>query len=222
MSNAYYSNASVSVSDIQVQDDRIFGYAAPQAGGPCLLRLSADDTPISFAVAAAYSEAAAKDGLPSGWCGFELHGLRTAIGLGDRVEVSCAVSGRILKSLTPSREDMPASAATSRSLKVEELLRLVREPRSCPGIKQMLPFAMNHYRRHGPQSLRDMTYLTLLGRWPDASSPYPDDSVPEEEKRITGYLEDLFESDEFDAKWAGGMPGGPFHPDFRFDTTGLL
>lgn len=218
---SHYSNAPVAVSEILVEGDRIFGYAAPQAGEPCLLRLSADDTPIGFAVAAGYSKAAAKEGLRSGWCGFELHGLRTAIGLGDRIEVSCAVSGRVLKAILVSGEDMPPPPAATRSLTVEDFLNVVREPRCSPGMEQLLPFALNHYRRHGPQSFRDMAYLTLLGRWPDEAAAYPDDTIDEDEKRITNYLESLVWSDEFGAKWAGQLPG-PFHAGFRFDTTGLL
>lgn len=221
MTSPHYSNAPVAVSEVLVEGDRIFGYAAPQAGGPCLLRLSADDTAVSFAVAGGYSKAAAREGLRSGWCGFELHGVRTAIGLGDRVEVSCAVSGRILKSLLLGGDDMPAAPSATRSLTVEELLHVVREPRSSPSLEQLLPFAMNHYRRHGTQSFRDMAYLTLLGRWPDATAAYPDDAIAEEERRLTAYLEDLVWSEEFGAKWAGQLPG-PFHPGFRFDPTGLL
>lgn len=222
MNSPYYSNARVSVADVRIQDGRIFGYAAPQAGGPCLLRLTADDTPISFAVAASYSKTAAKEGLRSGWCGFELHGLRTAIGLGDRVEVSCVVSGRILKSLPSKDESMPPPPTATRSLTVEGLLSLVREPRTCSEAEQILPFAMNHYRRHGAQAFRDMAYLTLLSRWPDASAPYPDDAISQEERRISRYLEDIIGSGEFVSKWGGELPGGPFHPNFRFDTTGIF
>lgn len=221
MSNAHYSNPPVAVADVLIEGARIFGYAAPQSGGPCLLRLSANDTPVSFAVAGGFSPAAAKEGLRSGWCGFELHGLRAAIALGERVEVACAVSGRILKSLSLDADDMPPPPAVARSLSVEELLREVRQPRCSPGVEQLLPFALNHYRRHGAQSFRDMAYLTLLGRWPDAAAAYPDAAIAEDEKRVSVYLEDLVWSEEFGAKWAGQLPG-PHHPDFRFDTAGLL
>lgn len=222
MNKPYYSNAPVSVAEVIVNGESIIGFAAPQSGGPCLLKLTADDTPISFAVAAAYSEAAATEGLRSGWCGFELHGLRAAIALGGRVEVSCAVSGRILKSLTFKGDDMPSPAATSHSLTVEDLLGMIRKPRSCSGADQILPFAMNHLRRHGVQSFRDMAYLTLLGRWPDGSAPYPEDHIAEEKKRISVYLDALLESEEFQSKWAEQLLPGPFHPNFRFDTTGIL
>lgn len=222
MTNSYSSYTPVSVFDCDIKGDRIVGYAMPQAVGPCLLRLSSDDTPISYATATAYSETAAAQGLRGGWCGFELHGLRLAMGLGERVEISCAVSGRILKSVPATLADMPAAPAASRSLTVEGLLRLVREPRSCASTAQLLPFALNHYRRHGAQSFRDRAYLTILGRWPDALAPYPDDSIAEEELRIATYIEDLADSAELTEKWTEGTFIGPFHPDFRFDTTGLL
>ncbi|MEN5146855.1 hypothetical protein [Brevundimonas diminuta] len=221
MSRSQYAHAPVAVSEVLVEGGRVFGYAAPQSGASCLLRLSANDTPISFAVASSFSDAAAKEGLRSGWCGFELHGLRSAIALGERVEVACAVSGRILKSMTLGPDDMPAPSGGSRSLSVEELLAEIREPRCCPNVEKLLPFAMNHFRRHGEQSFRDMTYLTMLGRWPDNAAPRPDNKIAEEEKRILVYLKDITSSGEFDMKWAGQLPG-PYHPDFRFDTTGLL
>lgn len=221
MSNSQYSHAPVAAYDIAIEGSRIFGYAAPQSGGPCLLRLSSDDTPINFAVAGAYSEAAANQGIRSGWCGFELHGLRLAIALGERVEIACAVSGRILKAHNYNAEDMPPLSAVSRSLSVEELLSEIRGPRCCPSPEILLPFALNHYRRHGAQAFRDMAYLTLLGRWPDAAAPYPDERIAEDEKRILAYIDDLVSSEEFLSRWGGQLPG-PFHPDFRLDTTGLL
>lgn len=221
MTTPRYSNAPVAVSEVLIEGARVFGYAAPQSGAPCLLRLSANDTPVSFTVAGGFSEAAAKEGLRSGWCGFELHGLRAAIALGERVEVACAVSGRILKSMTLGADDMPSPLGATRSLSVEDLLAEVRQPRCCPDLEQLLPFAMNHFRRHGDQSFRDMAYLTLLGRWPDNAAPRPDSKIAEEEKRVWTYLEDIVSSSEFDAKWAGQLPG-PYHPDFRFDSTGLL
>lgn len=221
MTSPHYSNAPVAVSEVLIEGARVFGYAAPQSGGPCLLRLSANDTPISFAVAGGFSAAAAKEGLRSGWCGFELQGLRAAIALGERVEIACAVSGRILKSVSLDAEDMPPPPSVTRSLSVEELLSEVRAPRGCPGLEQLLPFAMNHYRRHGAQSFRDMAYLTLFGRWPDEAAAHPDGEIVEDEKRISAYLDDLVWSEEFASKWAGQLPG-PYHPDFRFDTTGLL
>ncbi|WP_427790994.1 hypothetical protein [Brevundimonas diminuta] len=221
MSASHYANAPVAVSEVLVEGARVFGYAAPQSGGPCLLRLSANDTPISFAVAAGYSAAAAKEGLRSGWCGFELHGLRSAIALGERVEIACAVSGRILKSMTLDADDMPPAPGATRSLGVEELLAEVRQPRCCPELAQLVPFAVNHLRRHGDQSFRDMAYLTLLGRWPDNAAPRPDSKIAEEEKRVATYLSGITASKEFAEKWGTQLPG-PYHPDFRFDTTGLL
>lgn len=221
MNSSQYSHAPVTAYDIVVEGGRIFGYAAPQSGGPCLLRLSADDTPISFAMAGGFSEVAAAEGLRSGWCGFELHGLRLAIALGERIEIACAVSGRILKTMTFGAGDMPPLSTVSRSLSVEELLSEVRAPRCCPNLETLLPFALNHYRRHGVQSFRDMAYLTLLGRWPDAAAPYPDGEIAEDEKRISSYIDDLVWSEEFGSRWGGQLPG-PYHPDFRLDTTGLL
>lgn len=216
-----YAHSPVSVFEAAVEDGVIVGYAAPQSGSPCLLRLSSDNLPISFAAAAGFSDAAAAAGLRSGWCGFRLHGLRQAVAVGERIEISCAASGRILKTLEGGEAAMPASAPAVKSLTVLDFLAEVREPRMCVSSEQLLPFALNHYRRHGGQSFRDMAYVTLLGRWPDAAAPHVDESIEIEEERILAYVDDLIESDEFNRKWNGMIPG-PFHQDFRLDTTGLI
>lgn len=216
-----YAHSPVSVFEAAVEDGVIVGYAAPQSGAPCLLRLSSDDAPISFATAAGYSDAAAAAGLRSGWCGFALHGLRQAVAIGDRIEISCAVTGNVLKTLSGGEAAMPTAPSSVKSLSVLEFLAEVRQPRTCVSGEQLLPFALNHYRRHGGQSFRDMAYVTLLGRWPDAGAPHVDENINIEEERIRTYINDLIRSGEF-AKRSNGMIAGPFHHDFRFDTTGLI
>ena len=51
-------------------------------------------------------------------------------------------------------------------------------------VRSAMVYVLQNYRRHGAQSFRDRAYLTILGRWPDALAPYPDDSIAEEELRM--------------------------------------
>ncbi|WP_191557889.1 hypothetical protein [Brevundimonas aurantiaca] len=154
-----------------------------------------------------------------GWCAFQIHGLRSAFAIGDEVKLSCGVSGEVLTSLSidmlgaPKTEDLRLSAL--------DLVALLRQSDACPGLEQLLPFALNHYRRHGARQFIEASYLTLLGRWPDPTAPDVDFSLESDAERITVYIEDLIGSQEYKEKWGGIIPG-PFVSGFRFDTTELI
>ena len=86
---------------------------------------------------------------------------------------------------------------------------------------ELLPFAVNHYRRHGARQFIEASYQTLLGRWPDTNAPDIDFEIDTEEKRVESYLDDMINSEEYQEKW-GGVIHGPFMAGFRFDLSGLL
>ena len=217
MSYSYSPVAAFSLED--TSDDRLTGYAAPSGRNPTLLKLTANDTPISFARGAGYSTAAAAAGLRLGWCGFEVHGLRQAVAIGDDVKLICGVSGEVLATLPISLLDKTPPAAAR--LSAEDLVSMVRAPECCSDLEPLMPFAMNHYRRHGARQFIEASYQAVFGRWPDTETPDMDFTYETDEECVEYYLLDMMSSEEFSLKWEGLIPG-PFLSTFRFDLTGLL
>ena len=217
MSYSYSPVAAFSLED--TSDDRLTGYAAPSGRSPTLLKLTANDTPITFARGTGYSTAAAAAGLRLGWCGFEIYGLRQAVAIGDDVKLICAVSGEVLAALSLNLLDKAPPAAVR--LSAEDLVSMVRAPECCSDLEVLMPFAMNHYRRHGARQFIEASYQTLFSRWPDSQAPELDLDCETDEECVERYLMDMMESKEFALKWGDLWPG-PFLSTFRFDLTGLI
>lgn len=214
-----YAYSPVAAFKLDRQDDVLTGYAAPQGEPPCLLELRAGDTPVIFAKAARYSPLAAADGLRGGWCGFEVYGVAQAFAIDDAVRLVCSVSGQTLVEIATPPASRPAFDALP--LTVLDLLAEVRRNDAAPSMDEVLPFALNHYRRHGARQFIEATYQTFLGRWPDAGAPQLSDRASSDEKRVLAYIRQVTRSDECIARWGDGCPG-PFHPQFRYDRTGLV
>lgn len=204
---------------VESSDDGLRGYAAPSGASPALVKLTADDAPIAFARASGYSSAAAEAGLRLGWCAFQIHGLRQAFAIGDDVKLRCGVSDEVLATL--SIDMLSPATPTTAQLSALDLIDLVRAPDICPGLEQLLPFAINHYRRHGARQFIEACYQTLLGRWPEVDAPDVDFALETDEDRVEFYVDAIIASKEYKARWGGAMPG-PFMSGFRFDTTGLI
>lgn len=217
MSYTYSPVTAFALSD--TSNDCLKGYAAPDGATPSQIRLIADDTTITVGKATAYSAAAAACGLRRGWCGFELHGLRQAFAVGSAVKLCCGASGALLATLP--RDVLSAVVPPAKQLSVTDLISLVRSAESCPSINELLPFAVNHYRRHGARQFIEASYQTLLGRWPEVNAPDVDFELDTEEERVESYLDNIIDSAEFQEKWDGIIPG-PFMSGFRFDLSGLL
>lgn len=217
MSYSYSPVAAFGLSD--TSNDCLQGYAAPNGATPAQLRLISDNTTIAVVRATGYSAAAAASGLRLGWCGFELHGLRQAFAVGDAVKLCCGVSGEVLATLP--QEALSPVMPPAKQLSVLDLISVVRSPESCPSINELLPFAVNHYRRHGARQFIEASYQTLLGRWPEVNAPDVDFDLDTEEERVEAYLDDIIDSEEYQEKWDGIIPG-PFMAGFRFDLSGLL
>lgn len=218
-----YSHTYSPVSDFHLDDqnESLKGYAAPLRGSPCLLKLSAENTPIFFARATGYSDTAANEGFRDGWCGFEAHGLRQAFALSDTVQLSCAVSEKVLAKIAMNEDFLSSVTPSRRTLSVVDFLAQIREPDSCPSIGHLLPFAVNHYRRHGPRSFVEATCQTLLDYWPDDRAPTPKNKHKTEDENILAYLKKIMSMREYKEKWGQQIPG-PFHTAFRYDRMGLL
>ena len=217
MSYSYSPVAAFALSD--TSNDCLQGYAAPNGATSAQLRLISDDTTIAVVKATGYSAAAAAAGLRLGWCGFELHGLQQAFAVGDAVRICCGVSGEVLATLP--REALTPVMPPAKQLSVLDLISAVRSTESCPSMHELLPFAVNHYRRHGARQFIEASYQTLLGRWPDTNATDIDFEIDTEEKRVESYLDVMINSEEYQEKWGGVIPG-PFMAGFRFDLSGLL
>lgn len=196
------------------------GFAAPKNGiAPCLLKLSSDNTPITFGRATRLNAIAASRGLRQGWCGFEISGLRQAFAIGDDVRVTCAVSGETLAQLSFDAALFSSEPAATRTLKTADLTRFARGGEMCADVDDLLPFAMAHYQAFGARAFIEASYLTILRRWPDLTAP---DIVGADEDTIDMvlaiWLRDLVDSDEFQNQWAAEIPG-PFHQAFRYDRS---
>lgn len=203
------------------QSSRLIGYAAPKSGmKPCVLKLTADDTPIAFIRASRFSLEADDAGLRMGWCGFEIPGLARAFAIGSRVEIACASTGAILATIPLSPAVFGSRAAEPERLSVAEVIVASRSGESCDGIDQLLPFAAHHLRKFGPRAAVEATFQTLLGRWPendvvDRWSP----SIHEDEQ-LTALVTEITDSSEYQDDPLKSLPG-PFHQAFRYDL-GLL
>lgn len=206
---------------LEDQNESLKGYAAPLRGSPCLLKLSSENMPIYYARATGYSDLAANEGFRGGWCGFEAHGLRQAFAVGDTVQLSCAVSEKVLAKIVMSEDLILSAAPSSRTLSVLEMLAHIRKTESCPSIGHLLPFAVNHYRRHGSRSFVEATCQTLLDQWPDDRTPTPKTKHKTDDENILAYLKKVMSKDEYREKWGQQIPG-PFHTAFRYDRMGLL
>lgn len=217
MSYSYSAVAAFALTD--TSDDCLRGYAAPNRAAPALVKLTSDDTTIAVVKATGYSTAAAALNLRLGWCGFELHGLRQAFAVGDAVKLCCGVSGDILTSL--ELEMLSPVMPTAKQVSVVDLINLIRKTESCPTVEELLPFAVNHYRRHGARQFIEASYQTLLGRWPEIDAPDMNFTLEVEEERVERYLSDILDSREYREKWGDVIPG-PFMAGFRFDLAGLL
>lgn len=217
MSYSYSAVAAFALTN--TSDDLLRGYAAPNRAAPALVKLMSDDTTISVVKATGYSKAAADLSLRFGWCGFEVHGLRQAFAVGDSVKLCCGVSGDVLASL--EFEILSQVMPPARQISVVDLITQIRTGESCPTVEELLPFAVNHYRRHGARQFIEASYQTLLGRWPEIDAPDVNFVVDSEEDRVRFYLSDILASHEYREKWSDVIPG-PFMSGFRFDLAGLL
>lgn len=216
---SYGYSAVAAFALVETSDDCLRGYAAPKGAAPALLKLTSDGTPISFSRASGYSSAAAEAGLRLGWCAFQVHGLRQAFAIGDSVMLCCGVSEDVLATL--SIDMLDRAKPETAQLSAVDLVALIRAPDLCPEREQLLPFALNHYRRHGARQFIEACYQTLLGRWPEADAPDIDFGLKTDEYRVESYVADVLDSAEYRARWGEAIPG-PFMSGFRFDTTGLI
>lgn len=215
----YWNYAPVVAFKLEQEGEVLAGYAAAQSDAPCLVKLMAGDTVIACVRACGYSDLADQDGFRSGWCGFEMPGVAQAFALSDAVHLVCGVSNKELCAIAALPAAQPSAAADV--LSVADMLAEVRRPESCPTLEHLLPFAMNHYRRHGVRPFVEATYQTLLGRWPDAAAVQINERPASEEKRVLTYLKLIIKSNEYNSRWGTIIPG-PWHPGFRYDRTGLI
>ncbi len=216
---SYDYSTVVAFALLEISADCLRGYAAPNGPSPALVKLTSDDAPIAFARASGHSTAAAEAGLRLGWCAFQIHGLRQAFAIGDDVKLRCGVSDEVLATL--SIDMLSPAKPTTAQLSALDLIALVRAPDICPSLEQFIPFAINHYRRHGARQFIEACYQTLLGRWPEADAPDVDFALETEEDRVKCYVAAILASNEYQARWGEVIPG-PFMSGFRFDTTGLI
>lgn len=196
---------------------RVIGYAAPRSGmKPCVLKLTADDTPIAFIRASRFSLEADDAGLRMGWCGFEIPGLAQAFAIGSRVEIACAGTGAILATIPLSPFIFDSRIAEPERLSAAEVIVASRSGETCDDIDQLLPFAAHHLRKFGPRAAVEATFQTLLGRWPENDvvekwSPSIDD-----DEQLTALIAEITDSSEYQDDPLKSLPG-PFHQAFRYD-----
>lgn len=197
--------------------DSIKGIAAPADGPrPCLIGLFAGDIPVSFARAARFSEAAEKNEIRLGWCGFQLPALDQAVALGGKIEVRCGVSGRSVMKPNVDVSVFGTAGRLNRVLSVVDAMRLVREAEACPDRLRLEVFAREHFRQHGPRSFLSAAYQTVLGREIDAGALAQWDHVSDHGALMTPFLERLAQSQEFVSMPYQVLPG-PFQARFAFD-----
>lgn len=208
------------VSDFAVETvgDSYVGFAQPAGRGaqPCMVALVADGVPIAYGRAARFSPTAAGQGRRRGWCGFVLPGRTLAMGLGDSVQIRCAVTDRVLNQPAFDAAVFEQPGQDPSQISVIDMITLTRQGESCADLDQLVQFGLFHLHRHGMHSFLHATYQMFFGR--DADNEvidawlHCDDPSAEVEVLLSGVIE----SDEYQAKPFRLLPG-PFQSQFRYD-----
>ncbi len=200
---------------------RLIGYAAPKNGTkPCVLKLTADDTPIAFIRASRFSAEAFDAGLRLGWCGFEIPGLAQAFAIGSRVELACAGSGAILATIPVSTAVFAARAGEVERLSAAEVIVASRSGETCEHLDQLLPFAAHHRQKFGPRAVVEATFQTVLGRWPEHDLVDRWSRSIGDDAELIAFIDEITDSPEYRKDPLRSLPG-PFHQAFRYDLGPL-
>lgn len=221
--SATMTYAPVAAFELVRGGEKLQGFAAPSGGpAPCLVKLTAGETPIAFAQAGRFSAAAAAAGLRLGWCGFDIPGVRQAFAIASEVTLSCGVSGETLATIPFDPALFEGGQPAESTLSVIQLLTLARDGEMAEDIAHILPFALAHLRRHGARALIEASYQTLLRRWPDgdANMNLHVEEGQTDEDAVAAHLGNMAGSAEHNSQVAPAIPG-PFHQAFRYDRAVL-
>ena len=216
------SYAPVSAFSLTVLDDAYAGYAAPAGGAdaPCLLVLMSDGTPVAYSRAARFSTQAEAEGRRLGWCGFFLPGRTLAMGLGDSVQIRCAVTDAVLAQPAFDAALLTVPGPTSHQISVIETVAVSRQGESCESLDQLAIFARYHLRKHGLHSFLHATYQMFFGRDADNEVIEAWLRAGDPDGEVDDFLKGIFNSPEMKAKHFRHIPG-PFQTQFRYDR-GLI
>lgn len=212
------------VSDFAVEaiDDAFVGFAQPSGGGaqPCLLSLVADGVPIAYARAARFSRTAAAQGRRRGWCGFVLPGRTLAAGLGDSVQIRCAMTDRVLHQPAFDASLFERQGQDPAQVSVIDMVALARQGESSVDMDQLVEFGRFHLNKHGMHSFLHATYQMFFGR--DADNLVIDAwlNCDDPQAEVEVLLEGVIDSEEYQAKPFRLLPG-PFQTQFRYDREAI-
>ena len=202
---------------LEVVEDSYVGFAQPAGGGQaCLLSLVADGVPIAYARAARFSPLAAAQGRRRGWCGYVLPGRTLAQGVGDSVQIRCAVTDRVLHQPGFDAALFERPGQDPAQISVIDMIARTREGEACVDLAQLVQFGQFHLQKHGMHSFLHATYQMFFGRDADNAVINAwlqcDDPLAE----VAVLLDGVMESEEYQAKPFPLLPG-PFQTQFRYD-----